>query len=162
MILESMYHTLVTTSPEETIGLGQRLGALLGLGDVVALTGTLGSGKTCFTKGLALGLGVPPDTVITSASFALVNEYQGRCRFFHMDLYRLTGPMEFASAGLEEFLFDGGVAAVEWADRVPEALPEQRIDVEFAIINDHRRQITLSGRHPRAVEMINSIAANMR
>jgi tRNA threonylcarbamoyladenosine biosynthesis protein TsaE len=152
-----MDHTLVTTSPDETIGLGQRLGALLEVGDVVALTGTLGSGKTCFTKGLALGLGVHPDTVITSASFALVNEYQGRCRFFHMDLYRLTGPMEFASAGLEEFLFDGGVAAVEWADRVPEALPQHRIDVEFAIIDDHRRQITLSGHQHEAVEIIERI-----
>jgi len=161
MILELLQHTLVTSSPEETIGVGQRLGVLLEVGDVVALTGTLGSGKTCFTKGLALGLDVHPATVITSASFALVNEYQGRCRFFHMDLYRLSGPLEFASAGLEEFLFDGGVAAVEWADRVPEALPEQRIDVEFAIIDDHRRQITLSGRQPRAVKIINSIAENM-
>ena len=159
--MESMHHTLITTSPEETIRLGQRLGALLETGDVVALTGTLGSGKTCFTKGLALGLGVHPDTVITSASFALVNEYQGRCRFFHMDLYRLTGPMEFVSAGLEEFLFDGGVAAVEWADRVPEALPQQRIDVEFAIIDDHRRQITLSGHEQEAVEIIERIRESM-
>ena len=156
-----MHHTLTTSSSEDTIALGRRLGVLLEVGDVVALTGTLGSGKTCFTKGLALGLGVHPDTVITSASFALVNEYQGRCRFFHMDLYRLTGPLEFASAGLEEFLFDDGVAAVEWADRVPEALPEQRIDVAFAIINDHRRQITLAGRQPKAVEIISSIADNM-
>ncbi len=157
-----MHHTLITTSPEETIGLGQRLGALLKAGDVVALTGNLGSGKTCFTKGLALGLGVHPDTVITSASFALVNEYQGRCRFFHMDLYRLTGPVELASAGLEEFLFDAGVAAVEWADRVTEALPQERIDVEFAIIDDHRRQITLSGHHREAVEIVERLRESMR
>jgi tRNA threonylcarbamoyladenosine biosynthesis protein TsaE len=157
MILESIHLTVVTTSPEETIGVGRKLGALLEAGEVVALKGTLGSGKTWFTKGLALGLGVHPDTVITSPSFALVNEYEGRCRFFHMDLYRLSGPLEFASAGLEEFLFDSGVAAVEWADRVPEALPEQRIDVDLAIINDCGRQITLSGCHPRAVEIIKSM-----
>jgi tRNA threonylcarbamoyladenosine biosynthesis protein TsaE len=137
---------------------GRKLGALLEVGEVVALKGMLGSGKTCFAKGLALGLGVHPDTVITSPSFALVNEYQGRCPFFHMDLYRLTSPLEFVSAGLEELLFEGGVAAVEWADRVPEALPSQRIDVEFVIIDDERRQISLSGTQPRAVEIIKCIA----
>ena len=159
--MESVHLTVVTTSPEETIGAGQKLGALLEAGEVVALKGTLGSGKTWFTKGLALGLGVHPDIVITSPSFALVNEYQGRYRFFHMDLYRLTGALEFASAGLEEFLFDSGVAAVEWADRVPGVLPEQRIDVEFAIIDDRRRQITFSGHHPRTVEIMKSIEQMM-
>ncbi len=159
--MESIHLTIVTTSPEETIGVGRKLGSLLNDGEVVALRGTLGSGKTWFTKGLALGLGVHPDTVITSPSFTLLNEYQGRCRFYHMDLYRLGGPLEFASTGLEEFLFDGGVAAIEWADRVPEALPERRIDVDLAIIDDRRRQITLFGRYPRAVEIIKSIAENM-
>ena len=160
--MESKHLTVVTTSPEETIGVGQKLGALLEVGEVVALTGMLGSGKTCFAKGLALGLGVHPDIVITSPSFALVNEYQGRCPFFHMDLYRLSGPAEFVSAGLQELLFDGGVAAVEWADRVPEALPLQRIDVELVIIDDVRRQLSLSGCHPRAVGIINSIANEIR
>jgi tRNA threonylcarbamoyladenosine biosynthesis protein TsaE len=156
--VESKHLTLITTSPEETIEVGRRLGALLEVGEVVALKGALGSGKTCFTKGLALGLGVHPDTVITSPSFALVNEYQGRCPFFHMDLYRLAGPFEFVAAGLEEILFDDGVAAVEWADRVSDAMPSQRIDVEFAIIDDDRRRISLCGTHPRAVKMIHGIA----
>lgn len=141
----------------ETIGLGRKLGALLSEGDVVALVGELGSGKTWFTKGLALGVGVSPDTVITSPTFALVNEYSGRHTFYHMDLYRLESLSEFLSAGLEEYLHSGGVVAVEWADQWPEILPERRVRVKFVILDEHLREITLSGRHPRAVEIIESL-----
>ncbi|MEE9420055.1 MAG: tRNA (adenosine(37)-N6)-threonylcarbamoyltransferase complex ATPase subunit type 1 TsaE [Desulfatiglandaceae bacterium] len=148
----------VADSDKETIKLGQKLGALLADGDVVALVGELGSGKTWFTKGLALGLGVNPHTVITSPSFAFVNEYQGRYTFFHMDLYRLESLAEFISAGLEEYLYNNGsVVAMEWGDRWPEILPEQSIKVEFVIIDENFRKITLSGHHPRTIKIIESI-----
>lgn len=133
------------------------LGDVLSEGDVVALVGGLGSGKTWFTKGLALGLGVSPDTVITSPSFTLVNEYQGRCPFYHMDFYRLESLPALLLAGLEGYFQDRGVVVLEWADRWPEILPEKRVTVKFDIIDDHRREITFSGQHPRAVEIIESI-----
>ena len=149
--------TYVTTSDEETIRLGQRLGDLLSEGDVVALVGELGSGKTWFTKGLALGLGVSPDTIVTSPSFTLVNEYKGRYTFYHMDFYRLENLPEVLSAGLEEYLHDSGVVALEWADRWPEILPDKRVMVKFLIIDDRRREITLSGYDPRALEIIEDL-----
>ncbi len=149
--------TYITTSDEETISLGQRLGALLSEGDVVALVGELGSGKTWFTKGLALGLGVSPDTIVTSPSFTLVNEYKGRYTFYHMDFYRLENLPEVLSAGLEEYLHDSGVVALEWADRWPEILPDKRVMVKFLIIDDRRREITLSGYDPRALEIIEDL-----
>ena len=149
--------TYITTSDEETISLGLRLGALLSEGDVVALVGELGSGKTWFTKGLALGLGVSPDTIVTSPSFTLVNEYKGRYTFYHMDFYRLENLPEVLSAGLEEYLHDSGVVALEWADRWPEILPDKRVLVKFLIIDDRRREITLSGYDPRALEIIEDL-----
>jgi tRNA threonylcarbamoyladenosine biosynthesis protein TsaE len=126
-------------------------------GDVVALVGELGSGKTWFTKGLALGLGVSPDTIVTSPSFTLVNEYKGRYTFYHMDFYRLENLPEVLSAGLEEYLHDTGVVALEWADRWPDILPEKRVMVKFLIIDDRRREITLSGYDPRALEIIEDL-----
>ncbi|MGD8227942.1 MAG: tRNA (adenosine(37)-N6)-threonylcarbamoyltransferase complex ATPase subunit type 1 TsaE [Desulfobacteraceae bacterium] len=154
--------TCVTTSDEETISLGQRLGALLLEGDVVALVGELGSGKTWFTKGLALGLGVSPDTIVTSPSFTLVNEYKGRYTFYHMDFYRLEKLPEVLSAGLEEYLHDSGVVALEWADRWPDILPEKRVTVKFLIIDECRREITFSAHHERAAEILGGFEQGLR
>lgn len=155
--LEEKHLECLTGSDVETIRLGQDLGWLLTQGDLVALAGPLGSGKTCFAKGLALGLGVDPKTVVTSPSFALVNEYQGTYPFFHMDVFRLELLSEFILAGLDEYLHCGGVVAMEWADRWPEILPEHRIGVEFHIHDEHSRRIVLSGRHPRACKIIETL-----
>lgn len=149
--------TYNTVSDRETIKLGQKLGAVLNEGDVIALVGELGSGKTWFAKGIAIGLGISPRTVITSPSFSLLNEYEGRCTFFHMDAYRLESLSDFISAGLDEYFFQDGVVAMEWADRWPEILPDWRVKVEFAIVDDHLRKITLSGYHARAVEILNDV-----
>lgn len=151
------HRVFLTDSDQETIKLARELGSLLTYGDVIALVGDLGSGKTWFTKGLALGLGVSPDTVVTSPSFALVNEYEGNYIFYHMDLFRLENLAELISAGLEEYLYNGGITVIEWADRWPEILPDRRIEVEFVIIDDCRREITLSGHHPRAIEILESL-----
>lgn len=124
---------------------------------MVALVGELGSGKTWLTKGIARGLGIGPNTVITSPSFALVNEYPGRPTLFHMDIYRLQTLSELLSAGIEEYLYSGGVAVLEWADRWPEILPDEALRVELFIVSDHARRITLSARHPRASSIIEEI-----
>ncbi len=146
-----------TSSDQETINLGRELGHLLREGDVIAMSGGLGGGKTWFTKGLATGLAVPEASVITSPSFALVNEYRGRCLLFHMDLYRLEEVSDFFSAGLDEYLYKDGVVVMEWADRWPGILPEWRLEVRFEIVGDQTRVITFSGDHPRAIEILKGL-----
>jgi tRNA threonylcarbamoyladenosine biosynthesis protein TsaE len=149
--------TYDTASDQETISLGQELGKVLKEGDLIALIGELGSGKTWFTKGLAIGLGVSPDTIITSPSFSLINEYEGRYTLFHMDVYRLESLSDFLSAGLDEYFYQDGVVAMEWADRWPEILPEWRLKAEFVILKNSLRRITLSGDHPRTDEILKNM-----
>lgn len=149
--------TIITESDQDTIRVGQAIGALLLEGDVVGLAGELGSGKTWLTKGIALGLGVSPKTIVTSPSFTLVNEYRGRAALFHMDVYRLVSLEEALSAGIEETLHGGGVVVLEWADRWPEILPEHTLMVKLLILDDHRRTIILSARYARAIEMISQL-----
>ncbi|MBN1276626.1 MAG: tRNA (adenosine(37)-N6)-threonylcarbamoyltransferase complex ATPase subunit type 1 TsaE [Deltaproteobacteria bacterium] len=148
-----------SASDMETVNLGLRLGSVLINGDVIALSGELGSGKTCFTKGISLGLGVPKETVITSPSFSLVNVYEGRCNLFHMDVYRLENLSDLLSAGLDEYLYQDGVVVMEWADRWPEILPEWRLDVFFSIPyssseRENYRDISFSAYHARSEEIL--------
>jgi tRNA threonylcarbamoyladenosine biosynthesis protein TsaE len=149
--------TYDTASDQETIHLGQELGKVLKEGDVIALVGELGSGKTWFTKGLALGLGVSPDTIITSPSFSLITEYEGRHTLFHLDVYRLESLSDFLSVGLEDYFYQDGVVVMEWADRWPEILPAWKLKVGFVIIDNSLRKITLSGNHYRAVEILKDL-----
>lgn len=153
--------TYLSTSDIETVEFGKRIASLLRGGDVLALVGELGSGKTWFTKGVALGLGVSPRMVVTSPTFALINEYEGRFPLYHMDVYRLQSVSEFISAGLEEYLYSKGVAVMEWADRWPDILPEGTLTVAFAFVDEHHREITLSGTHARAIEIIDNIEGEM-
>ena len=111
-----------TGSPEQTREIGRAIGEKSLAGDILLLTGELGAGKTCFIQGLAEGLGVPG--YVRSPTFVLTHQYSGRLTLFHLDLYRIDGPLEAWSLGLEEQLFGGGVCAVEWADRAPELFPD--------------------------------------
>lgn len=149
-----------TESAQETVALGRKIGSFLVEGDILALAGDLGSGKTWLTKGIALGLGVSHRTMITSPSFALVNEYKGIKTLFHMDVYRLGSLSEFLSAGLEEYLYLGGVVVMEWADRWPDLLPDRSLWVELTILDEERRRIHLSGHHPRSIEILRALEAN--
>lgn len=149
--------TYRSASRGETAELGRKLGALLKSGDVIALSGELGSGKTCMTKGMALGLGVPEGEVVTSPSFTYMNEYEGRETLYHMDVYRLAHLSEFLGTGLDEYLGQGGVAVLEWADRWPEILPEQTLRVTLAILGEDARALSFCARHPRAVEILEGL-----
>lgn len=153
-----IYHSL---SDQETLLLGLGLGALLEPGDVVGLAGELGCGKTWFCKGLALGLGVPPDVTVTSPSFALVQEYAGRCKFIHMDAYRIESLAEFFAAGMEECLHQHAVAALEWADRWPGVLPDRSVTVEIEVTGETSRKLTLRGHHPRSKSILDSLERKM-
>lgn len=133
----------LSNSDNETIDLGKRLGSVLSGGDVVALTGALGSGKTRLTKGIGLGLGIDPDEVITSPSFSLVNEYKGRFQLYHMDLYRLEGLSDIMMLGLEEYFRDDSVVVIEWAERCPELLPSVCIKIKISILENNSRSIEI-------------------
>ena len=135
----------ITHSPAETEELGCRLGRTLGPGAVVAYFGGLGMGKTAFTRGLARGLGCRGR--VTSPTFTIVNEYEGRTPLFHFDMYRLGSSDELFDIGWDDYLARGGVCAVEWSERVSDALPEDTIFVDIARTDEHEdwRTITVTG-----------------
>lgn len=145
--------TYLAPSVEKTVWLGQQLGIQLTKGDIIALVGDLGGGKTWFTKGVAVGLGINPSSIV-SPTFTLVNEYHGRQCLYHIDLYRLTSNSEIMALGLEEYISGPGIAVIEWADRWPEKLPEETIRVELRMVDEHTRELRFSGSHPRAIEII--------
>lgn len=100
--------TIVSKGPEETIGIGARLGKNLVPGDVIALIGDLGTGKTCLTRGIARGVGVSEDVEVTSPTFTLINEYPGRLTLYHFDLYRIEGIRDLQDIGYEEYFWGDG------------------------------------------------------
>ncbi len=116
-----------THSPEQTEVLGRRLGGRLRAGDVVALIGPLGSGKTVLARGLALGTGAVG--YMASPSFVLIREYAGPLRVYHVDLYRIERPEELDTLGLEDLLDGRGVVIIEWADRAPSVLPRKHVHI---------------------------------
>ena len=121
----------VTLSSQfETESLGQAIGRTVDGGEVLALIGELGAGKTAFVRGVAAGLGVPLDRV-SSPTFVLVHEYHGRLPFIHVDLYRLRTETELSDIGLEDYFTVRSVLAIEWADRFPSLLPEDRLEVRL-------------------------------
>ena len=131
-------------SPEETERIGEMLGAALHGGSVVAYRGGLGMGKTAFTRGLARGLGCTGR--VTSPTFTIVNEYSGATPLFHFDMYRLGSSDELFDIGWEDYLTRGGVCAVEWSERVADALPEDALLVDIVRgSSENDRIITITG-----------------
>ena len=139
----------ITHSPAETEELGCRLGRTLGPGAVVAYFGGLGMGKTAFTRGLARGLGCRGR--VTSPTFTIVNEYDGPTPLFHFDMYRLADADALFDIGWEDYLGRGGVCAVEWSERVDDALPEDTIlvDISRGSGGENDRVITITGGETR-------------
>ena len=135
----------LTSSPSATQELGRRIGEKLGTGSIIALIGELGCGKTCFTKGLCAGLGIPKRSV-NSPTFAFVNEYEGRLPVFHMDLYRLENAAMGLDVGILDYLSRAasGVAIIEWADKILPLLPDNHLAVEFSVLSPRKREIVLT------------------
>ncbi|HPZ05786.1 MAG: tRNA (adenosine(37)-N6)-threonylcarbamoyltransferase complex ATPase subunit type 1 TsaE [Acetivibrionales bacterium] len=118
-----------TDSADDTAELGRKLGSMLQRGDNVCLIGDLGSGKTAFTGGLAKGLGI--SGYITSPTFTIVNEYEGRLPLYHFDVYRISDVDEMLDTGYYEYIDGDGVTVIEWADLIKEILPSERIEVHI-------------------------------
>ena len=136
--------TVVSHSPRETMKLGQKIGRRLNRGLVLFLDGDLGSGKTAFAQGLARGLGVPKACPVTSPTYTLVNAYEGRSPFYHVDLYRLPEPVDPEEIGLVELFDSDAVVAVEWSGRLhPSDHPQSRLELHFAVTGDHSRKVSI-------------------
>lgn len=133
-----------SSSPEQTHALGVCLGREAPSGGVIGLSGELGAGKTCLAQGIAKGLDVPQDFTVTSPSFAIVNEYPGRIRLYHVDLYRVGDLSELEEIGLEDMVWGNGVTVIEWADKLSEALPERRLDISIAVTDREGREFCLT------------------
>lgn len=115
----------ITGSVEETSKIGEKLGRLLDKGNIVCLSGDLGAGKTAFTKGIARGMDV--QDYVTSPTYTIINEYEGRLPLYHFDVYRLNDVEEMYELGYEEYFFGDGAVVIEWADIVRDIIPVERL-----------------------------------
>ena len=136
--------------------IAERLGRVLQAGDVLAMVGPLGAGKTTFVQGVARGLGVAADRHVASPTFALVNEHPGRVPLVHADLYRVADARELEELGLTD-AFDRAVVAIEWLDRFPDAAPAERLEIAIAIEPDGTRELTLRPHGDRAAALVNAL-----
>lgn len=131
-----------TKTEEQTIALGEKIGSLLKGGEVLAMRGTLGAGKTTITKGIAKALGV--DETITSPTFCLISEYSGKkLDLYHMDVYRLEGAEDFENLGTDEMLYGNGVSIIEWSEKISSVLPKKSITIELIPQENGERDIII-------------------
>ena len=146
-----------TKSASETIRVGKGIGSRLRSGDVVALVGELGAGKTQLIKGLAAGVGMRNSTYISSPSFTLINEYPGKIPFYHIDLFRLEREKEAEELGLEDYFQGGGITAIEWADKIPSLLPKEMLFIHIAYAGKNTRSIEIIGKGKRFEDLIDQM-----
>jgi tRNA threonylcarbamoyladenosine biosynthesis protein TsaE len=143
-----------TGGEKETTEAAEKLGLLLVPGDVVCLYGDLGAGKTTFVKGVARALGID-DKEITSASFVIISEHDGKVPLYHIDLYRISGEEDIIDLGLEEYLQSDGVAVIEWAEKIEEWGCDFR--VYFKFLDGSAREITIIGRQDRIEKILSPL-----
>ena len=146
--------SVITRSEMETVALGKRLGGLLMSGDFIALMGELGTGKTRFVQGIAAGLTMDPGLPVTSPTYSLLHIHDGRLPLFHFDLFRLKGAADVEELGFEEYFYGDGVSVVEWADRLQEEMPDERLVITFSHVGEEERKIEFSPRGERYVELV--------
>jgi len=133
------YKEYISSSPEETLLFGKKIGGMLEPGSIVTLKGTLGAGKTVLAAGIARALGITGQ--ITSPTYTIINEYGDTLPLYHMDTYRLTGDDDFRLAGGEELLYGNGVCIIEWPERLNLLPKDKVISVEITIMEDGKRKI---------------------
>ena len=134
----------ITHSAEETIEFAKEIGSRLKKGDIVAYTGGLGAGKTTFTRGLAMGLGM--DDNVTSPTFSLVNEYHSKdISLYHFDMYRIMGADDLETTGFYDYSTDDSVFAIEWSENISEELQDNAVIIDIERIDDNTRRITVKG-----------------
>jgi tRNA threonylcarbamoyladenosine biosynthesis protein TsaE len=157
-----MRYEMVSESAECTRAIGAQLGELLQAGDVVALSGDLGAGKTCCVQGIARGLGLSDEFTVTSPTYTLIHEYQGRTAIYHVDVYRLTRAEELYDLGYEEYVYGAGVTLIEWADRILAFLPDDHLALHLDWQPDGGRRLRFQAAGPRAEELLRAFAVVLR
>ncbi|MCK5672881.1 MAG: tRNA (adenosine(37)-N6)-threonylcarbamoyltransferase complex ATPase subunit type 1 TsaE [Spirochaetales bacterium] len=135
--------TLISNSANSSIEIGKDLAKKLIPGNIIALRGTLGSGKTTLVKGIAIGLDITDE--ITSPTYTIISEYTGKINLFHMDLYRIDSIEEFELLGTDEFMYDKNITIIEWSEKISEYLPENTIIVDISILPGKNRKIEIEG-----------------
>ena len=146
-MVNKIAYELISQSPEQTQKFGIRIGELALPGDIFLLVGSLGTGKTCLTQGIAWGLGI--EEYALSPSFVIVRELHGRLPLYHIDLYRLDHIEEIAELGLDDYLYGDGVCVIEWAEKGLNILPEEHLLIEISYLSETERSFRLkpSGKH---------------
>ena len=144
---------IISESSRQTREIAHFIGEKLREGDVLALSGELGSGKTCFTGGLARGLGVDEKYQITSPTFTLINEYPGRCKLYHFDVYRLNSYSDFEDLGYEEYFCGKGIVVIEWAEKIVQVLPANTFFISFEYLDENKRRIVIKGQKRKLKEL---------
>lgn len=137
---------VVTNSPEETIEFAESIGKKLKGGDVIAYIGGLGAGKTTFTRGLSIGLGI--GDMVTSPTFALVNEYRSDKSdktLYHFDMYRISSSLDLETTGFYDYMDENNILAVEWSENISDSLPEDTIFIKITRLSDRMREIEING-----------------
>jgi tRNA threonylcarbamoyladenosine biosynthesis protein TsaE len=134
---------IVTGSPEETIALGRAVGALLKKGDIVAYSGDLGAGKTTMTRGIVQGLGMEDE--VTSPTFAIVNEYEGRINVYHFDMYRISSESELWTTGFYDYPLEESIFLVEWTENIRDCIPETAVFIDIKYLGEDSREILIRG-----------------
>ena len=137
---------MISNSIDRTIEIGANLGKSLAAGDVVALVGDLGAGKTVLTKGIAQALGVRNVRYVNSPTFVIIKEYKGRLPLYHFDLYRLNKSSVLDAENFEEYFYGDGVTVVEWADKIRSLLPKRHIEVRLSVAGEGKRKIEIRKR----------------
>ncbi|MDD5680107.1 MAG: tRNA (adenosine(37)-N6)-threonylcarbamoyltransferase complex ATPase subunit type 1 TsaE [Candidatus Omnitrophica bacterium] len=138
-----MIKHLISKNRSETINIGEKLGKIFRKGDIIALCGQLGSGKTVLTKGIAAGLGVKKSNYVNSPSFVILKEYKGRIPLYHFDIYRLNDISEFSTVGYSEYFYGRGVSVIEWADKIMDILPKEYLLISIEIVNENSRKLEI-------------------
>lgn len=133
----------ISDSIGQTMRIGSRIAKSLKAGDVVALIGELGSGKTVLTKGIAKGLGVKDVRYVNSPTFVIIKEYTGRVPLYHFDLYRLDKTTCLDAVSYDEYFYDDGVTVVEWADKIRKILPKKHLEIKLSALGENRRVIEI-------------------
>ena len=150
---------LISHSPEETQRFGMRIGELALPGDIFLLVGSLGTGKTCLTQGIAWGLGIKEYAL--SPSFVIVRELHGRLPLYHVDLYRLDNIKEIAELGLDDYLYGNGVCVVEWAEKGLSMLPAEHLLIEISYLSDTERGFMLKPSGKRYMKIAAKLSASL-
>ncbi|MEA1939724.1 MAG: tRNA (adenosine(37)-N6)-threonylcarbamoyltransferase complex ATPase subunit type 1 TsaE [Candidatus Caldatribacteriota bacterium] len=149
---------IITKSPEETKKIGEKIAKLIKSGDILLFFGELGAGKTCFIQGIAEELKVKD--YVTSPSFTIINEYQGKIPIYHFDLFRLNNFEEIVDLGYEEYFYGNGLTLVEWAEKLEKNLPVEYLKIIITFLDFQRRKLTFTSKGDRFVKLFKELKKN--